>query len=56
MAIIDEEKCTGCAICEDVCPEGAITVEEVAMVEGEKCSDCGSCVDECPNEAISLKE
>lgn len=56
MAIIDEEKYTGCAICEDVCPVGAIKVNDVAKVDAEECTDCGSYVDECPNEAISMEE
>lgn len=54
MAVkIDKEKCTGCGICEDICPTDAITVNETASVDEEKCVDCGTCVDECPNEAIS---
>jgi len=53
-AIVDEQRCTGCGICEDGCPQEAITVEDVARVDAELCTECGVCVDECPNEAISL--
>jgi len=27
-AIVDEEKCTGCGICEDECPNQAISLPE----------------------------
>jgi NAD-dependent dihydropyrimidine dehydrogenase PreA subunit len=40
----------------DVCPEGAISVDDVAVVDEKKCLDCGACVDECPNTAIKVEE
>ena len=55
-AIIDEEKCTACGTCEEVCPVNAITIEDVALVDKEVCISCGTCVEECPVEAISLEE
>ncbi|MDI6916509.1 MAG: 4Fe-4S binding protein [Thermoplasmatales archaeon] len=56
MAVkIDEEKCTGCGACVDVCPTEAITVNEKAKVDEEKCIECSACVSECPVGAISLK-
>ncbi|HNR12597.1 MAG TPA: 4Fe-4S binding protein [Thermodesulfobacteriota bacterium] len=54
-ALVDEEKCTGCGTCVDICPVEAITLEqEIARVDESLCTECGLCVDECPVEAISL--
>ena len=48
---IDEEKCTQCAICRDVCPVGAVTLEP-GPVFADTCFDCFNCIRECPEEAI----
>ena len=53
---IDENKCTGCGICIQVCPVKAITVGRVATINPETCMGCGSCIAECPSEAISMEE
>lgn len=54
-AFIDENKCTGCGTCIDVCDQGAITLNYTAKIDSEKCSGCGVCVNTCPNEALALK-
>jgi len=55
-AIVDQEKCSGCAECVDSCPLDAIKMEnEKAIVDDSTCGDCGACVDACPNEAISVE-
>jgi ferredoxin len=53
-AVVDGEKCTACGLCEDVCPEQAITVDDVARADDNRCIESGLCVDVCPNDAISL--
>ena len=54
-AQVDEEKCTGCSLCVDVCPLEAIKLEnDKAKVDEDTCTECGACVDECPNDALSI--
>jgi len=53
---VDANKCTGCAICVDICPVDAITIEQVAVIDHETCIHCGSCVAECPNGALTMEE
>jgi len=55
MAVkIDNEKCTGCAACIDVCPVNAIKIENRKAVVSEECIDCGACISQCSVEAITL--
>ncbi len=51
---INSELCTGCKLCLERCPVGAIKVEDFAQVDKNKCLGCGVCAISCPNEAISL--
>ena len=46
--------CVGCGICRDICPAGAISLEEIAVVDSERCTGCRLCLDQCPRGAISL--
>jgi len=55
MLTIDQEKCTGCKICETICPFGAITViDNIAQVQ-DNCTLCGACVSQCPVGAIAIE-
>jgi len=66
--ILDNDVCTGCGICAEVCPEEAIVVGAVGgvrrglvddaasiRVDETKCSYCGVCVIMCPFSALALK-
>lgn len=52
MPTIISENCVACGACVDVCPSGAIAMEDVAVIDKSKCTDCGACVDECGSAAI----
>ena len=56
LAVVDEETCTACGACQEVCSEGAISVDQSAQVDGERCTGCGRCVAECPQGALSLRK
>jgi len=55
-AVVNQEECTGCGVCIEVCPVQAISLDlkRKAQIDSEKCIECGSCVRECPNQAIEL--
>ncbi len=55
-ATIDENKCSGCRICNTLCPFSAILFHEdkmVSEVNPALCQGCGTCVAACPAGAIS---
>jgi heterodisulfide reductase subunit A len=57
-AVIDEELCSGCKICNLLCPYSAITFDEekkVSRVNEVLCKACGVCVAACPSAAITGK-
>ena len=56
IAVVDEDKCTGCGICEDVCYyEGIKVVDRMAVVNENNCEGCRACVMDCPEGALSLR-
>lgn len=59
MLYIDRTTCTGCAVCVDVCPSGAIRLDEsegIAVIDQALCTECLACLDECPTGAIQQTE
>jgi ferredoxin len=57
---VDPDLCTGCGICEDICPD----VFEIAddglshVIDPNACEDAGCCeeaADECPEGAITIE-
>ena len=60
VARIDPEKCNGCKLCIQICPEpntiAFLPDEKKAQVVIEKCKGCGLCVIKCPKGYIALVE
>jgi heterodisulfide reductase subunit A len=59
VAVVDEERCSGCGTCSQHCPFGAISMRQrqvldVAHIDPLLCTGCGSCVVVCPVKAISM--
>jgi heterodisulfide reductase subunit A len=55
-ATINEDKCSGCRICNTMCPFSAILFHEdkmVSEVNPALCQGCGTCVAACPAGAIA---
>ncbi len=51
---VDEERCTGCGICREVCQFSAIAIlADRPLVFPELCHSCGSCAYHCPESAIT---
>ena len=64
IAVVEEDLCSGCRICESVCPYQAIEMEvknvddeekNVAKVLAAVCQGCGACSVACPTKAIDMQ-
>lgn len=58
VAVIDEDKCSGCRVCNILCPYNAIEFiedKEVSRINEALCKGCGTCVAACPSAAITQK-
>ena len=54
IAMVDEDVCTGCGICVEICPYEARTLNErkrIAEVNDALCVGCGGCIAACPSNA-----
>ncbi|NPV92794.1 MAG: 4Fe-4S binding protein [Firmicutes bacterium] len=46
---LDEEKCVGCGICEDTCPNRAISmIDDKPVIDRARCLMDGKCIASCP--------
>jgi heterodisulfide reductase subunit A len=55
-AVVNEDECIGCGLCEEICPYGAPKVENgKSKILEVLCRGCGSCSAECPKRAITMR-
>jgi len=56
--LVDNEKCTGCGTCVDVCPVGVFEInnEKSVPVKTDECLVCRACEVQCPQSAIQVIE
>ncbi len=58
VANIDEDRCSGCRICNLLCPYSAVEFvdeKKVSRVNEALCKGCGTCVAACPSSAITQR-
>ncbi len=48
------DKCTGCGICEKICPVGNIKQVDKKVIWGDHCTHCLACFHWCPQTAIEI--
>jgi heterodisulfide reductase subunit A len=63
-AVVDEDLCSGCRVCESVCPFVGVEMKP-EVVEGKEqlraeiveamCQGCGACCSACPTGAIKMR-
>ena len=56
MVRIDKDKCLGCGICENICPEGIKIEAGIAIIKNANISCLKDAAKACPRNAILLNE
>jgi MinD superfamily P-loop ATPase len=57
VPVVDEEKCTGCGACGEICQYSAIVcLNKTVLTFDKMCHGCGGCALACPAGAITEKE
>jgi MinD superfamily P-loop ATPase len=57
LAVIDEDTCIACGVCEQICRFDAIEPgDECFAVIANACEGCAACFYQCPAEAIAMQE
>jgi heterodisulfide reductase subunit A2 len=57
VVAINDRKCSGCGLCQEVCPYGAIAINtetRVAEVNQALCKGCGVCASSCRSGALDM--
>ncbi len=54
IVTVDQDRCTGCAICVDACLEQAISVDQIAEIDITRCIGCCACIPVCQSKSLSL--
>ena len=53
---VSPEKCVGCRVCADVCPQKTIVIKDrLAVISRKKCISCFCCGEFCPKGAIEMR-
>jgi heterodisulfide reductase subunit A len=58
IAYVDENICSGCGICVEICPYEAREMDTrrgISIVHSALCQGCGACIASCPNNACELR-
>ena len=52
----DQDACTGCGMCIDVCPHGVFAQhgDSVGVVHPDECMECGACQVNCAFDAVKV--
>jgi ferredoxin len=52
---VDADTCNACGSCIDICPVGALKLDEIPIVDEDTCIGCGLCVTHCSLASLRLR-